>query len=110
MKIPKKSYNIMKQLIHFEYDWRVKNDKGKYNGALQHKVWKPGERKVIETKVMEQQHEEAEDQLQCKAWDPRGTDTLLQKSDRPHRHESMKIFQLGSLMQDHPFSCQEYTS
>ena len=34
MKIPKKRYNIMKQLIHFEYDWRVKNDKGKDSGAL----------------------------------------------------------------------------
>ena len=40
----------MKQAIHCEHDWRVNNDNGKDSGALQHKVWKPRESNVIETK------------------------------------------------------------
>jgi len=42
MQISKESYNIMKKVIYYEDDWKVKNREGRDNGALQHKVWNPG--------------------------------------------------------------------
>ena len=49
--------------------------------------------------------------LQNKIWDLGGLKsyrlvavTLLQKSDRPHRQESMNLFYLGSVMQEHKLS------
>ena len=40
--------------------------RSKASGALQHKIWKPGELKM--TKI--EQHDEMDDQLQNKVWDP----------------------------------------
>ena len=38
----------------------------KASGALQHKIWKPGEMKMKKT----EQHDDMDDQLQNKVWDP----------------------------------------
>ena len=40
--------------------------RSKASGALQHKIWKPGELKMTKT----EQHDEMDDQLQNKVWDP----------------------------------------
>ena len=40
--------------------------KSKASGALQHKIWKPGELKMSKT----EQHDKMDDQLQHKVWDP----------------------------------------
>ena len=42
MKITKKIYITVKQVDHYNVEWRVKNDEGKENGVLHHKVWNPG--------------------------------------------------------------------
>ena len=40
--------------------------RSKASGALQHKIWRPGELKMTKT----EQHDEMDDQLQNKVWDP----------------------------------------
>ena len=40
--------------------------RSKASGALQHKIWKLGELKITKT----EQHDEMDDQLQNKVWDP----------------------------------------
>ena len=40
--------------------------RSKSSGALQQKVWKPGELRMTKTK----QHDKMDDQLQHKVWDP----------------------------------------
>ena len=40
--------------------------KSKASGALQYKIWKPGELKMSKT----EQHDEMDDQLQHKVWNP----------------------------------------
>ena len=40
--------------------------RSKASGALQQKIWKPGELKMTKTT----QHDEMDDQLQHKVWDP----------------------------------------
>ena len=42
------------------------NYKSKASGALQQKIWKPGELNMTKTT----QHDEMDDQLQHKVWDP----------------------------------------
>ena len=42
-----------------------KDCRSKASGALQHKIWKPGELKMKKSK----QHDEMDDQLQHKVWD-----------------------------------------
>ena len=40
--------------------------RSKASGALQHKIWKPGELNMTKT----EQHDEMDDQLHSKVWDP----------------------------------------
>ena len=65
MKIPKKSYNRVKQADHCRVEWRVRNEEGKDTGVLQHKVWKP---ERLHPKKNEDG--EAYGQQQTRVWDP----------------------------------------
>jgi hypothetical protein len=56
----------MKKVIHCEDDWKVKNEEGKDNGALQHKVWKPGRLQIKN----DEYNASYEQQQQNKVWDP----------------------------------------
>ena len=48
----------------------AKNDcRRKDNGALQQKIWKPGELKMTKTKINSQEHNEMDDQLKNFFWD-----------------------------------------
>ena len=40
--------------------------RGKASGALQHKIWKPGELKMTKTNL----HNKMDDQLEHKVWNP----------------------------------------
>jgi len=67
MRVPKKNYSRAKQVIHCKVEWWVKNVEVKDNGALQHKVWKPG-------RLQQKRDEDSEayGQQQTKFWDPGG--------------------------------------
>ena len=90
MKIPKKSYNRVEWENHCKVEWRVKNDEGKDNGVLQHKVWKPGR-----LHAKNNEDSEAYGQKQTKVWDPG------RKKLKMHDQEVMILFYFGSLMQEH---------
>ena len=60
--------------------------KSAVSGAIQHKIWRPGEK---------QQTTDIDDKLQNKVWDPDG------QRFQTHDQEIMIIFNLGSLMQEH---------
>ena len=62
------------------------------------KIWRPGERKMIGTKTQQHEEERLKDQHQNIIWNRGGSKsfrlvavTLLHKSDKPHRHESMNF-------------------
>ena len=77
--------------------WTVAKVKGKSNGVLQTKVWKPGAVKE-DNQMYGQQFKEGRRSLQNKVWDPgkiKDKSMLIRKSI---------IFYLGSLMQEHPLS------
>ena len=57
------------------------------SGAMQHKLWRSGEKKQSEA--------ETNGKLQNKVWDPG------RKRSETHDQEIMIIFNLGSLMQEH---------
>ena len=57
------------------------------SGAMQHKVWRPGEQQKTTTTT--------KDTLQNKVWDPGG------HRSEAHDQEIMIIFNLESLMQEH---------
>ena len=65
IQIPKKNYTRVKQANHCKVEWRLKNDEGKDNGVLQHKVWKP--RRLHPKR---NQDSEAYGKQQTKVWDP----------------------------------------
>ena len=65
------------------------------SGAMQHKVWRPGEQQQTTTTT-------AKDILQNKVWDPGGQ--ILEVRDL----EIMIILYLGSLMQEHHGSKNVY--
>lgn len=67
MRVPKKTYNRYKQVIHCKVGWRVNNVEGKDSRALHHKVWKPGR-----LQPKRDEDNEAYGQQQTKVWDPRG--------------------------------------
>ena len=64
----------------------------KSSGALQHKVWKPGELRMTKKK----EHDEMNDQLQSKIWDPGILNMEV------YDQGFIFLFFLGSLMQEHP--------
>lgn len=87
MQIPKKSYNRVKQ-VHCGNVWRMKNDEGKNNGALQHKIWKLG-------RLQPEDNEDnaAYGQQQIRVWH--------QGKLKMHDQVIMSSFYFGSLMQEH---------
>ena len=87
MKIPKKSYSRVKQANHCKVEWRMKNEEGKDNGVLHHKVWNPG-------RVQPKKNEDGEayGQQQTRVWDPGRQGVQM------HDQEVMILFYFGSLM------------
>lgn len=66
LQIPKENYSRVKQVIHCEDHWRVKNDKGKDNGSLQYKVWKHGR-----LQLKRHENNAAYGHQRTRVWDPR---------------------------------------
>ena len=93
MKIPKKRYSRIKQEDHCKVEWRVKNDEGKDNGVLQHKVWQP---RRLQPKKNEDS--EAYGQQQTKVWEPRRCGLKM------HNQELMSSFYFGSMMRENYIS------
>ena len=77
--------------------WIVAKVKGKLNGVLQTKVWKPGAAKEDNQRYGQRFTEERRS-LKNKVWD------LGKIKDRGMLIRRSIIFYLGSLMQEHPLS------
>ena len=58
-------YIRMKQVVHCEVNWKVKDSEDKDNGALHHKVWNPGR-----LQLKKSEDNETYGQQQTRVWDP----------------------------------------
>ena len=67
-----KRYYKKKKTFSHKLQLDEKDCASKENGKQAHKVWNSGELKLTAAKAIERKHNEMDDHIQCRFWDPGG--------------------------------------